>query len=97
MKTYKIDLTVYAVVEPDGGGMHDVTIAYFEDASSARSFADSTSKGWPRSVKTISINHKYNVFESVADYWDNNANSKRNAALSKLTDEEKELLGISTL
>lgn len=94
MKTHKIDLDVYAVVESDGGGMHDVTLAYFEQYCDAKSFADTSSPNWPRAVEKRNIKHTYKVFESVADYWTNNANSKRESALSKLTKEEQELLGL---
>lgn len=80
----------YEVRETDGGGMTSKHIGFFTNKKDAEAIA-SLNKSW-RSYEPIK--KIYTVFESV-DEFDNNTKEKlRASAMAKLTDPEKEALGL---
>lgn len=88
MKQYEIDC--YEVSETDGGGMHSNHIAYVSNKTLADELV-AKSKGWRSHSKYKKLITVFDTMEEI------NANSKanlRNSALSKLTNLEKEALGL---
>jgi hypothetical protein len=95
MKTHVINFTAYEVSEANWDGTRDNNIiGYFEHYSDAKECESSDVQF--RQTKQTTVNITYKVFESLAEFYDNKNEAKRQHALSKLTAEEKELLGLST-
>lgn len=87
----KIEIDCFEVTEPDGAGMHNLHVAYASSKTVADAIAQSNN-GWPGYVnaykKTIVI------VDSVDEYRQLRADGKREAALAKLTEDDKKALGL---
>jgi len=90
MKTYNVQFTAYEVTESDGYTRS--TIAYFENGVDARRCAE-LQKGY-RNVKTVTISKSWNVYESFDEYDPKLKEQKREELISRLTLEERKLLGL---
>lgn len=93
MKKYSVKFTAWEVVQPDGSGMHSEHIAYFSNSYDAQKCV-SQNKPWPRSYKQVTIDKTWIVCESIEELDQLNLENKKAAALAKLTDEERKLLGL---
>ena len=86
----------YEVTTPDGGGMTSIHVAYFADKAVASKFAieKSTSSQWPYNVSEVVIDKTWVVLDSIDELNVMENMQKIQAALSKLTESEKKLLGL---
>lgn len=91
MKTYEIEC--YEVTEPDGGGMHSVHLCYTSTKAVADEIIKSLGTGWPRT--TTKYTKLITVVESLEEYQANTKAALLRSAASKLTAEERALLGLT--
>lgn len=98
MITHNIEFTAYEVTEcysSEGNGVRDSIrlVGYFnnwEDATACEKLDNRH-----RCSKKVRVVETYDVYESITEFLDAKNGDKRKAALAKLTNEEKELLGLS--
>jgi hypothetical protein len=88
MKQFEMDC--YEVVEADGGGMHDLHICFVGSSNLAETLV-ARSKGYRRYVKH---NKTYTVFDTLEEVDANSKANLRKSGLAKLTNLEKEALGL---
>lgn len=90
------ETTVYEITTADFGGIRDEHVAYFSNSAVAQKLAKelSESKKWPHYVRSKTIKHQYNIIEYYDEFAELETINKRNAALSKLSKAEQELLGL---
>ena len=91
MKQFEIDC--YEVTESDGGGMHSNHIAYVSNKELADKLV-SKSKGWRNTSKYTKL---ITIFDTMEEVEANSKANLRKSALAKLSNLEKEALGIFTL
>jgi len=91
MKQFEIDC--YEVTESDGGGMHSNHIAYVSNKELADKLV-SKSKGWRNMSKYTKL---ITIFDTMEEVEANSKANLRKSALAKLSNLEKEALGIFTL
>ena len=89
MKQFEMDC--YEVREADGGGMHDNHVCYVGNAALAEALV-AKSKGYRSYRKYDKL---YTVFDTMEEIEANSKANLRNSALAKLTNLEKEALGLS--
>jgi hypothetical protein len=90
MKTYNVQFTANEVTETDGYTNNHV--AYFVNYEDAMKCA-ALQKGY-RDVKTVTISKLWNVYESFDEYDPKLKEQKREELISRLTLEERKLLGL---
>ena len=90
----QFNITAYEVTCPDGGGMHDQHVAYFSTKYVAEEYAKARTKAskWPHSV--YPFQKSYTVLDTPEELEASREIRAREAALAKLTDAEKKILGI---
>lgn len=93
MKNYSVSFTAWEVTQPDDGGMRNEHLAYFSSRIEADKYV-AQAKGWPRHMNQITINKSWTVFDSVNELNELKLENLKERALAKLTEEERELLGI---
>ena len=88
MKQFEMDC--YEVRESDGGGMHDNHVCYVSNPTLAQKMVDK-SKGWRnyREYKKL-----FTIFDTEEEIETNSKANLRKNALAKLTNLEKEALGL---
>ena len=92
-----ITVEYYEVTCPDMGGMRDETVAKFASFAAADSVAKrlTKEKKWPHTARSSLVTKKFNIFETAQEYFDLSDEIKiRDAALAKLTEKEREVLGL---
>jgi hypothetical protein len=94
MKEYSVKFTAWEVVQPDGGGIGDEHLAYFSSSSEANKFNAQFKDHWPRRVRKIEIDKRWVVYDTVEEINQMEQLNKKAAALAKLTEEERMLLGL---
>jgi hypothetical protein len=88
MKEFEIDC--YEVRESDGDGRSDHHICFCSSAGLAELITNQN-KGWRSTSK---FKKRFLVLDSEQEYKDNTRAAVKKRALSKLTEDEKEALGI---
>jgi FPC/CPF motif-containing protein YcgG len=88
MKQFEIDC--YEVTESDGGGMHSNHVAYVSNKELADKLV-SKSKGWRNASKYTKL---ITIFDTMEEVEANSKANLRKSALAKLTNLEKEALGL---
>lgn len=94
MKKYSVNFTAWEVLQPDGAGIGDEHLAYFSTSAEAEKFKQQYNDHWPRRVKKVVINKSWIVCDTVEELDQLKLENKKAAALDKLTDEERKLLGL---
>jgi hypothetical protein len=89
MKTFNINC--FELTQPDGVGQSDVHIAYVAIEKVAKEW-ESKQTTWPRNYRKFK--KFFMVFESIDEMESHSKESLRKQALSKLTDIDKEVLGL---
>jgi hypothetical protein len=88
MKQFEIDC--YEVKESDGGGMHSNHLMYVSSMELADKMV-SKSKGWRTASKYTKL---ITIFDTMEEIEANSKSNLRKSALAKLTNLEKEALGL---
>jgi hypothetical protein len=91
MKQFEIDC--YEVTEADGGGMHSNHVAYVGNKALAEAMV-AKSPNWRNMSKYTKL---ITIFDTMEEVEANSKANLRKSALAKLTNLEKEALGIFTL
>lgn len=91
MKKHQVKFTAYEVTSTDGYTNHSV--AYFTNYADAQKCVEFKDSGY-RSIKTVNISKTWTIYESFDEYDPSIKQQKRDALLSRLTSEERELLGV---
>ena len=94
MKEYSVKFTAWEVVQPDGGGIGDEHLAYFSSSSEANKFKAQYKDHWPRRVRKVEIDKRWVVCDTVEEINQMEQLNKKAAALAKLTEEERKILGL---
>ena len=95
MKEYTIKFTAWEVLEPGGfTDFGDDHITYFSSSSEANKFKAKRKGNWPRYVRKVEIDRRLVVYDTVEELGDLELLNKKAAALAKLTEEERKLLGL---
>jgi hypothetical protein len=93
MQKYTINFSAYEVNNIDFDSGRTNPIAYFTNVHDAMKCRELKNDG-SRTFKKTTVNINYAVYDSFNEYVDKAHDSKRQIALSKLTAEEIELLGL---
>lgn len=88
MKQFEIDC--YEVTESDGGGMHSNHVAFVGSKALADEMV-AKSKGWRSHNKYKKL---ITIFDTMEEIDANSKSNLRKSALAKLTNLEKEALGL---
>lgn len=88
MKQYEVDC--WEVTEADGGGMHSNHVAYVSTKELAEQM-EAKSKGWRSISKYTKL---ITIFDTMEEIEANSKANLRKSALAKLTNLEKEALGL---
>ena len=94
MKEYSVKFTAWEVVQPDGGGIGDEHLAYFSSSSEANKFKAQYKDHWPRRVRKVEIDKRWVVYDTDVEFNESVEYFKKAAALAKLTEEERKILGL---
>jgi hypothetical protein len=94
MKEYSVKFTAWEVVQPDGGGIGDEHLAYFSSSSEANKFKAKYNGHWPRRVRKVEIDKRWVVYDTDVEFNESVEYFKKAAALAKLTEEERKILGL---
>jgi hypothetical protein len=89
MKQFEMDC--YEVLEADGGGISDNHVCYVSSIPVAEALV-ALSKGYRRYRK---YNKLHTIFDTVEEIEANSKANLRKSALAKLTNLEREALGLS--
>ncbi len=93
MKTFK--LICFEITTPDGGGMYNEHVAFVATKEMAEVICKQKPGDWPMNYSEKSFNIK--VFENLTEMKSEKLKEKKEAALAKLSDEEKKLLGLDNV
>ena len=88
MKQFEMDC--YEVTESDGGGMHSSHLCYVSTLALANEVA-AQSGGWRTASKYTKL---ITIFDTMEEIEANSKANLRKSALAKLTNLEKEALGL---
>lgn len=94
MKKYSVNFETWEVLEPDGAGIGDEHLAYFSTSAEAEKYKEQYKNHLPRRVRKVVINKSWVVYDKIHEIYETELETKKAAALSKLTPEERELLGL---
>lgn len=90
MKTFEFEY--YSVDECDGGGMRSTPFAFFTNYADAALLAKQLGPYY--SANSTLVRKRFTIMESVDEYQAYHLDKMRQAALNKLTMEERKLLGL---
>jgi hypothetical protein len=95
MKIYELEFKAYELLEADGGGIRDNVMGYTHSLEVATEWK-AQSQNY-RSFVMKTINHRYCVTESIADFKDAQNDKLIQSAKKKLSKEELDALTQSVL
>ncbi len=96
MKKYSVCFTAWEVTQPDYGGIKNEHLAYFSTESEASKYKTIKEKQikWPCNIHRIVVDKSWIVCDTVEDLEQLSLEKRKEAALAKLTEEERKLLGV---
>lgn len=92
MKSYSVKFNAWEVLETDGFGVGEDHLAYFSTKREADKFASQFKSH--RRVREVTIDKCWVVCDTVEELEEMAVLNKKAAALAKLTEEERKLLGL---
>jgi len=94
MQTHSVKFTAWEVVQRDGGGIGDEHLAYFSTNAEATKYCKQYVGHWPRRVRKVDMDKTWVICDIIGEIYEMELENKKAAALAKLTDEERKLLGL---
>lgn len=91
MKTHILDFEAFELSSPDYSGIRNEIMGYVSSEQVAKDWVKEANS-WPRGYRKVHIKHSYYVMDSLTEIEDVKKQKKLETALSKLTEEEKQLL-----